>query len=44
MDLSQLEHRETMRKSDYEETESDTVWTVSIFKEGKPIDFFQSGI
>lgn len=38
-----LEHRETMRKSDYEETESDTVWTVSIFKEGKPIDFFSIG-
>ena len=38
-----LEHRETMRKRDYEETESDTVWTVSIFKEGKPIDFFSIG-
>jgi hypothetical protein len=38
-----LEHRETIRKKDKEETESDTVWTVSIFNEGKRIDFFEIG-
>lgn len=38
-----LEHRELIRKKNNEEIESDTVWTVSIFKEGKTIDFLSIG-
>lgn len=38
-----LEHRETIRKEIIEEIESDTVWTVSIFKEGNIIDSISVG-
>lgn len=38
-----LEHRDTIRKTSNEEVESDTVWTVSIFKEGNPINYFSIG-
>lgn len=38
-----FKHRDEIRKDINEEIESDTIWIVSFFKEGKTVDYFSIG-